>query len=426
MLVGHRMKSSTLTASVLLAALAAAGAAACGGPAENRLTTTPTDLAGSMHAYADDPAVGRRALESSIVNQENAYSTLRLARYDGSHWGALPEFDPLTAPMLVAGGGNVAPAPAFGDPSWASLDPQSVGWSLEELRALGERAFFRYPIQPSDTMLAAMGNAEHAGVWDHDGRFATVWVSLPRGLVRPAFTCATCHASKVGDRLVPGRNNADLDAALLYSGGGVDVLTGETNGALAVTPSWGRGRVDVTPDGIENPVAISDLRPVRYQQNLHHAATLHNDPLALAVRIETLLITSESEVVRPPRKIAAALAVYLLSLAPTTPLPTGDGAVVFARECGSCHIGEAASGPPISIAAIGTDPSVGMSPDRGTGHYRVPSLRAVGDRRRMFASGAIEDLDALLAPDRAVPGHRFGLTLEAKDRAALLEYLRGL
>jgi mono/diheme cytochrome c family protein len=182
----------------------------------------------------------------------------------------------------------------------------------------------------------------------------------------------------------------------------------------------------VTADGIDNPVAITDLRPVRYQQNLHHAATLHNDPLALAVRIETLIITSHGESVRPPRKIAAALAVYLLSLAPTTPLPEGDGAVIFARECGSCHAGEAASGPPVPLAAVGTDSAVGASPDRGTGRYRVPSLRAVGDRRRMFASGDIADLDALLAPERAVVGHRYGLTLDAKDRAALRVYLRGL
>lgn len=420
------MKPLALLASLLLGALAAAAATtACGSP-QDALTSTPTDVAGSMHAYVDDPAVGRRALEASIVNHENGYSALRLSRYDERHWGALPVFEPLTAPMLVGDGDTVAPAPAPGDPAWTSLDPDAVGWSLEELTALGERAFFRYPLQPNDTMLAAMTSADHAGVWDHEGRFATVWASLPNGLVRPAFTCATCHASKVGDRLIAGRNDADLDAARLYGNGGVDVLTGQTNGDLRFTPTWGRGRVDVTPDGIDNPVAISDLRPVRYQQNLHHAATLHNAPLALAVRIETLIITSDGEAVRPPRKIAAALAVYLLSLAPTTPLPTGDGALVFARECGSCHVGEAASGPPVSLAAVGTDPSVGASPDRGTGHYRVPSLRAVGDRRRMFASGAIDDLEALLAPDRAVQGHRYGLTLDAKDRTALLEYLRGL
>jgi mono/diheme cytochrome c family protein len=379
-----------------------------------------------MRAYVDDPAVGRRALENSIVNHDNAYSVLRLARYDERHWGRLTELDPPTAPILVGEGGGPAPAPVSGDASWASLDPRAVGSSLEELRALGERAFFRYPLQPADALPGALATRDHGGVWVHEGRFGAVWVSLPRGLVRAAFTCATCHASKVGDRLVAGRNNADLDAARIYDSDNVNVLTGEELGGIHTVAGWGRGRVDVTADGIDNPVAITDLRAVRYQHHLHHAATLRNDPLALAVRIETLIITSHAEAVRPPRKVAAALAVYLLSLAPTTPLPGGDGAVVFARECGSCHEGEAASGPPVTLAVIGTDPAVGASPDRRTGSYRVPSLRAVGDRRRMFASGAIDDLDALLAPDRAVPGHRYGLQLDAKDRAALLDYLRGL
>lgn len=407
-------------ALVALLALVACGAA------PNRLTTVPTDLAGSMHAYADDPAVGRRALELSIVNPDNGYSALRLAKYDERHWGRLTEFDPRTAPILVEAGGAPAPAPALGDPAWAALDPESVGWSLAELTALGERAFFRYPLQPSDTMPGALASGDHGGVWDHEGRFGAVWVTLARGVVRAAFTCATCHASKVGDRLVPGRNNADLDAARIYDSDSVNVLTGEESGTLRTMASWGRGRVDVTADGIDNPVSITDLRAVRHQRNLHHAATLRNDPLGLAVRIETLIVTSHAELVRPPRKVAAALAVYLLSLAPTTPLPAGDGAAVFARECATCHQGVAASGPPVPLAAVGTDPAVGTSPDRGTGGYRVPSLRAVGDRRRMFASGAIDDLDMLLAPDRAVPGHRFGLTLDATDRTALLVYLRGL
>ncbi len=121
----------------LLALVAPLIALACGRPPANRLATTPTDLAGSMHAYVDDPSVGRRALESSIVNRDNAYSMLRLARYDEGNWGALPVFDPLTAPMLVGGGGGPVPAPAFGDASWASLAPDAVCWSLDELTALG-------------------------------------------------------------------------------------------------------------------------------------------------------------------------------------------------------------------------------------------------------------------------------------------------
>jgi mono/diheme cytochrome c family protein len=411
-------RAFALALSVTLAAVAAG---ACSSAPVDRLEPTATDLASQMHAYVEDPAILRHALEQSLVNQDNAYSLLRLSEYDEDHWGRLPELDAPTAPMLVGDAGAPADPPGAGDASWASLDPDAVGWSLDELRALGERAFFRYPLQPSDTMPRAMASADHAGVWQHEGRFGAVWVSLPRGLVRAAFTCATCHASKVGDRLVAGRNNADLDAARVY-----DNDNGASGAGNRSVPGWGPGLVDVTPDGIDNPVAITDLRPVRYQENLHHAATLHNEPIALAVRIETLIITSHSQAVRPPRKIAAALAVYLLGLAPTTPLPGGEGAAVFARECASCHKGEAASGPAITLAAIGTDPAVGASPDRGTGSYRVPSLRSVGDRRRMFASGAIADLDALLAPDRTVAGHRYGLDLSAPERAALLTYLRGL
>lgn len=398
-------------------ALAASGAAACANVPPERLAPQPSaDLASHMRTYVEDPAVGQRALDRSIVNRDNAYSALRLSAYDDAHWGRLPEFDAPTSPILVGSGGGPAPAPASGDPSWSTLDADATGWSLEELRALGERAFFRYPLQSTESMPRSLATANHAGVWQHEGRFGAVWVTLPRALVRAAVTCATCHASKIGDRLIPGRNNPDLDASTIYDNGG----------SARAAPGWGPGRLDVTDDGVDNPVAISDLRPLRYQQHLHHAATLVNEPIALAVRIETLIITSHSQAVRPPRKIAAALAVYLLGLAPDAPLPGGEGAAIFARECGSCHGGEGASGAPVSLASIGTDTSVGASSDRGTGFYRVPSLRSVGDRRRMFASGDIEDLDALLAPDRRVPGHRFGLGLDAREREALLIYLRAL
>lgn len=412
-----------LAAGVVVSA-AAAGAAACSPAQSGHVDAQASaDLATTMRSYVEDPAVGRRALERSLVNRENAYAVLRLQSYDEDHWGRLPELDAPTAPILVGDGGGAQPPPPSGDPSWSKLDANATGWSLEELRALGERAFFQYPVQATETMPGALATPDHAGVWQHEGRFGGVWVTLPRGLVRGAVTCATCHASKLGDRLVAGRNNPELDATTLYDVAGAGPRAG---GGTRTTYGWGRGRVDVTADGVDNPVAITDLRPIRHQQHLHHAATLVNEPVALAVRIETLVITSHAQAVRPPRKIAAALAVYLLSLAPDAPLPGGAGAAIFARECGSCHRGEAASGPPVSLARVGTDPAVGESTDRGTGFYRVPSLRGVGDRRRMFASGAIEDLDALLAADRPVAGHRFGLALEAQEREALLAYLRAL
>jgi mono/diheme cytochrome c family protein len=418
-------RTYALGVSVLIGGVSALASSACSGAAATPTDSPadPTDVASAMHRYVDDPEVGRKALEHSLVRHDNGYAALRLARYDEQHWGALPERDDPSMPIGVGEGGAPAKAPPRTDASWATINAAAVGWSLEELRALGERAFFRYPLQATGAMEAALTSEDHAGIWQSDGHYGAVWESLPNGQVHAAVTCATCHASKVGDRLVAGRNNADLDASRIYS----TDPTPEPGAIVDPPAKWGRGLVDVTPDGIVNPVTITDLRPIRHQRNLHHAATLHNDdPVALAVRIETLMITSQGQLARPPRKIAAGLAVYLLSLAPETPLPQGEGADVFARECGTCHSGEGASGPPVALAAIGTDPTVGSSPDRGTGFYRVPSLRMVGDRRRMFASGAIEDIDALLAPDRAVAGHRYGLGLDARERASLLSYLRKL
>lgn len=402
----------------LAAAIGSSAASAACTPSADDPVSAPRampsgNLASRMKRYIDDSSVGRRALEESIVNRDNAYSALRLARYDDAHWGALPEFDPPTTPIALDEEGAPAAAPPLGDGAWSSLDAQASGTTLEELRSLGERAFFRFPLQTSSAMPRAVADADHAGIWEHEGRLGAVWVSLPNDIVGASFTCATCHASKIGDRLVAGRNNPDLDAARLY-------------GAAAKGADWGLGRVDVTNDDVDNPVAITDLRPVRYQEDLHHAATLRNDAVALAVRIETLIITSHRESVRPPRKIAAALAVHLLSLAPTAPLPEGEGAPIFTRECGGCHGGEGANGPAVRIELVGTDPTVGASPDRGTGSYRVPSLRAVGDRRRLFASGAVDDIDALLDPKREAAGHRYGLALDARERGLLLAYLRRL
>ena len=80
----------------------------------------------------------------------------------------------------------------------------------------------------------------------------------------------------------------------------------------------------------------------------------------------------------------------------------------------------------MALDIIGTDRSVGDSRERGTGVYRVPSLRAVGDRRALFASGAVDRIETLLDPQRSAVGHRYGLSLDIRDRIALLAYLQAL
>ena len=144
------------------------------------------------------------------------------------------------------------------------------------------------------------------------------------------------------------------------------------------------------------------------------------------MRIETGVITATGEAVRPPREVAFALAWYLWGLGDDLPLPGGDGAGAFSRHCAGCHLPPGLAGPPIALAAVGTDPLIGQSPSRGTGAYQTPSLRGVARRGRLMAGGDVPNLEALLDGGRAAPGHRYGTDLDAGERAALLGFLRQL
>jgi hypothetical protein len=171
----------------------------------------------------------------------------------------------------------------------------------------------------------------------------------------------------------------------------------------------------------------------------------HAGLVALAIRIETLVITSHDAVIRPPREVALALALYLDSLADSLPRrePASpderSGRALFESHCTRCHVGVALSGAPIALDFIGTDPTLGRSLERGTGGYRVPSLHGVGDRGPLLHHGAIASLEELFDAARVTPdyslglhgagaiaGHTFGLDFSPSDRAALLAYLRTL
>lgn len=373
----------------------------------------------ALRAYASDRDFARQALEASLITRENGYARKRLERYTPTIWGGTPVYDPRTAPMLVdAATGRALPPPAEDDAAWSRTlpEPDTFDPTDEALRALGERAFFGYPVQPAPGLPEVLDQPSRAGVWTDQGRFGVVWTETTVG-VKGAFTCATCHATPGPDgKLVVGLNNPLIDAAQLARG--------------PEAPSWGLGRVDVTTDDRENPTVITDLRPIRWQRRYHRAATLRASPAGLAVRIETLIITNNGESIQPPRHVAAGLAMFLLSLGSRTPrseiAPQSAGAAVFDRTCARCHTGEGAAGDSVALEEIGTDPQVGLSSERGTGGYRVPSLRGVGLRKPLLNDGAAPDLPALFDPARTTPGHRHGLDLSADERAALLDYLQVL
>lgn len=255
----------------------------------------------------------------------------------------------------------------------------------EALRALGEQAFFGYPAQLWE------------GSGDHLVRAQTAVGA------RMAATCATCHAGERGGVVVPGL-------------------------ASAIDVGLGPGRVDVTTPDAREPLRIPDLRPVREQAYLQaSAAVRQRSVISLAVRIETLIITAHHETVRPPPIVALALAEYVWSLAPAPPPSPRTaselhGATLFAARCAGCH----EAGERVPVERVGTDAVAAQSRDRGTGMYRAPSLRGVSDRALLLHDGSVHSLAELLDPSRVAPGHRFGTSLPAADRADLVAFLSTL
>jgi hypothetical protein len=423
------------------AALAAALSALAGVACE---PTTPWEEMAVQTAYLREPARRRAALVDSLVNPDNQYSTVRLARYatgKPDDWDALPAWNPRVAPVTLADlDAPQAPGAPLPEGARALALPDEATWTpASPLEALGEEAFFRYPAQLAPPLTAPLtrARAERYGLWLDEARGAggLVRAEVATGTVL-AMTCATCHADVVAGRFVAGVPSARFDLGRLADDvGAPDAAQSER--LLA----WGPGRADVTtPDG-SLPERISDLRPTAFLSHLQYDATVRQlDVVSLAIRVETLIITAHGQAIRPPRIVALALARYLWSLGATMPSAASaasPGAAVFAAQCAGCHAGPAFTGPPRPLAEIGTDPALGLSPDRGTGTYRVPSLRGVSARPTLLHDGTLPDVEALLDPARLadgfhggargpgpVRGHEFGLSLSASERAALVEFLR--
>jgi hypothetical protein len=163
-----------------------------------------------------------------------------------------------------------------------------------------------------------------------------------------------------------------------------------------------------------------------------------------------------------------ALGLFIYSLTPPpNPNPldaraTRGRQVFNASGCGRCHTPPLytsnqlvpADGftPPadhyqrydILDARVGTDPALTMTTRRGTGYYKIPSLKGVWYRGPFEHSGSVATLDDWFDParlrddyvptgfagvgvkTRAVKGHPFGLSLPAEDRAALIAFLKTL
>ena len=404
----------------------AAFALGCGEAHEPTLVELETPLERGA-AYVDDVNFRRAALVASIVNPDNSYSARRLAEYGvaGAGWEVLPVWNPPVAPIVIGADGEID------EDRSRSVVFEAVEWTDSELRELGRLAFETYPVQLSSGLARAADTEAHReryGLWTDDRGHVggLVTVELASGRTDTAVTCATCHAAlAAGGMIEHGRVNPHIDIGLYNAD---QAGPGENQDRLL---GWGPGRVDVTPDQSDNPTAIGDLRAVRFQTHLHSAGTLRNDLIALAVRIETLIITSLGSVTRPPREVSFAMAWYLWTLEAPAVRERGsepEGEALFETHCSGCHHQDGTATDPVPLALIGTDPAVGESSARGTGAWRVPSLWGASTRSQLLHTASVASIADLFAPVRldATPGHTFGTGLNAGDRAALVRFVETL
>jgi hypothetical protein len=170
---------------------------------------------------------------------------------------------------------------------------------------------------------------------------------------------------------------------------------------------------------------------------------------------------------RTPDALLYALALFIESLQPP-PNPnqpsaaSGRGQAVFTKQgCGNCHTAPLYTNNRLTLAegyhpsesvmrltgamniSVGTDPNLALKTRKGTGFYRVPSLRMVWLEAALLHDGSIGTLEEMFNPARlkpdfrssnwapiaqphAVEGHPFGLKLAPEDRADLIAFLKTL
>lgn len=238
-----------------------------------------------------------------------------------------------------------------------------------------------------------------------------------------------------------------------------------------------------------HPVQISDLIGVKDRRYLDHTGAVEQRSIADLMRYAALnqdtkdlgrygsFVPGGIDFKALPDPAARsrysdeqlyALALFIYSLEPPRnpnlrdPL-TAHGRQVFAREgCIRCHTpplytnnrltpatGFTATPSAVEeygvlLTSVGTDPSLALETRRGTGFYKVPSLRGLWYRGMFPHDGSCATLEDWFDPrrlsedyvptgfkgyrvhQRAVDGHRFGLGLSAEEKKALIAFLKTL
>lgn len=230
------------------------------------------------------------------------------------------------------------------------------------------------------------------------------------------------------------------------------------------------------------PPQIPDLIGVEERRYLDHTGLVRQRSIGDLMRYSALVqdvfamdrygdappVKASGHGVRYSDSQLYALALYLYSLRPPpNPNPFDDaakrGKKIFDRAgCAGCHTpplytnnrlipvdgftpsAEDKSRFDITEAPLGTDPRYALQTHKGTGYYKVPSLKGVWYRGPLGHNGSVSTLEDWLDParvrddyvptgykghdgkTRSVKGHEFGLDLPPAERQALIAFLKTL
>ena len=235
-------------------------------------------------------------------------------------------------------------------------------------------------------------------------------------------------------------------------------------GAYDAVPVGASTRVNLS---LFTPAQIPDLIGVQERRFLDHTGLVQQRSIADLMRYVAIVQGANAfdrfgdfllvDPVPDPTKMDRysdeqlyALGRYLYSLRPP-PNPNRvtqmveQGRRLFASEgCDACHTPPLYTSNALTPApgfvvpsehleryavinrTVGTDPELAMRTRKGTGYYKVPSLKGVWYRGPFQHAGAVKTLEEWFDParPRTTPGHPFGLALTPRDRLALIAFLR--
>ena len=252
---------------------------------------------------------------------------------------------------------------------------------------------------------------------------------------------------------------------------------------VALTASVPPGAFARTNGSPDYPTKVPDLIGLRDRRYMDHTGTHRLRDAADVMRYAALVSCCDSGDFGPHRvltdaqrrivyrmsdDVLFALAEYLFALTPPPNPNAGDprvpmGKAVFDRSgCSTCHAPPLFTNNKLTLAqgytppadhpnradiqaiSVGTDPNLALRTRKGTGFYKVPSLKGVWYRGMFGHDGSVMTLEEWFDPARlrddfvpsgfkgynvtrrAVPGHPFGMALSAEEKAALIAFLKSL